>query len=144
MEDAAHREVLVLGHDHSSCFRSGRANLIIRGLREAQVKDVLSPVAERLNPARQRWRELRVYEKAQSSAPQHRVVVLSSGELKHRGDVLDLQVGVVCQDLFARSPRREQVEHILHTDAKTAHAWTATQATPTCTLVRSTLPYYRE
>jgi hypothetical protein len=38
IQDAAHREVLVVGHDHLSRLRGGRANVIIRGLGGADVK----------------------------------------------------------------------------------------------------------
>ena len=42
-------------------LRGGRANVIIRGLGGAEVKDVLSPVAKRFDSARQQRRALGVY-----------------------------------------------------------------------------------
>lgn len=55
---------------------------------------MIRPVAEQFDAACQRGRKLGVYEKAQSCAPQHRVVVLLGGELEHRGKVLGLEIRV--------------------------------------------------
>ncbi len=55
---------------------------------------VFSPLASRLQLARERRRELRVDEKAQSSAPQDGVVVLPGGELQHCGDVLGFKIAL--------------------------------------------------
>ena len=99
-----HREVLVLGHDHRSRVRGGGANVIIRGPAEAEIEDVLSAVAKRFESARHRRRELGFYEKAQSCAPQDRMIALLGRELQDRGDILGFEVGVIRQDLFARPP----------------------------------------
>ncbi len=76
---------------------------------------VFSPLASRLQLARERRRELRVDEKAQSSAPQDGVVVLPGGELQHCGDVLGFEIWVIRENLLARGTGRKEVEHILHT-----------------------------
>ena len=86
---------------------------------------VFSPLASRLQLARERRRELRVDEKAQSSAPQDGVVVLPGGELQHCGDILRFEVWIIRENLLARSTGSKQVEHILHADAQATNARTA-------------------
>jgi hypothetical protein len=49
----------------------------------------VSVVAARVDEARERRRELGVNEKAQSCAPQDRVIVLLGRKLQDRDDVLD-------------------------------------------------------
>jgi len=125
VQDVVHREVLVLGHDHGVGFRSPRADPRIRSPLQRQISHVFSLVATRFNVARKRRRELSVDEKAQSCAPQDRVIVLLGRELQDRGDVLRFKVGIIRQDLFTRGAGSEQVEHVLHADAQTANARTA-------------------
>jgi hypothetical protein len=48
---------------------------------------VLRYVTERLDSSCERRWELRVDQEAQSGAPQHRMIVLPSGELEDRSDV---------------------------------------------------------
>lgn len=125
VQEEVNDEVLVLCDDHRARFRSPRTNARIGSPLQPEIGDMLSPVAARLDVARQRWWELGVYEKAQSRAPQDRVVVLLGRKLQNRGDVLGFEVGIVRQDLFTRGASSEEVEHVLHTDAKTSNAWTA-------------------
>jgi hypothetical protein len=54
------------------------------------------------------------------------MIVLTGGELQDRRDVLIFQEGILGQDLFPTRTPSKQLEHILHTDTKTAHAGTAT------------------
>jgi hypothetical protein len=54
------------------------------------------------------------------------MIVLTGGELQDRRDVLIFQEGILGQYLFPTRAPSKQLEHILHTDTKTAHAGTAT------------------
>ena len=42
------------------------------------------------------------------------------------GDVFGLEKGIVSQDLFPRRARGEEIEHVLHTNAKPTNARAAT------------------
>jgi hypothetical protein len=83
MKEAPDGEVLALRHDD----RPGRGH-----------------VSPRLQPARQRRRQLRVDEGTHLGGPENRMVVLSGGELQDSRDVLVLEVGVIGEDLVARRP----------------------------------------
>ena len=125
MQNPVDCEVLVLRDDHGSCFSTVRANLVVRGFSKPPIGYVLGTVSERFNSSCERRWELSVDEKAQSCAPEHRVIVLLGGELQNCRDVVGFEIRVVCQDLFARSSGGEEVEHVLDADAEAANARTA-------------------
>jgi hypothetical protein len=112
----------VLRDDHRSDTPCVGANGIVCGRRQTTVGDVLSGVAERFNASREGWWQLSVDEKAQSCAPQHGVIVLAGSKLQDGRDVFGFEVGIVGQDLFPSRASGQEIEHILHTNAKTANA----------------------
>jgi hypothetical protein len=119
-------EVLILGDDDGFGACCVLADCAVGGGRKPTIGYVFSDVAECLNPSRERRRQLRVDEEAQSGAPQNRVVVLAGGEFQHCRDVFGFEVGIVGQDLFPRRTGREKVEDILHTNAESPKAGAAT------------------
>jgi hypothetical protein len=90
------------------------------------VGHVLRRVAERFNVSCERWRELGVYEEAQSCAPQDGMIVLPCCELQDCGDVVCFEIRIVRQDLFPRRTRSEELEHVLHTDTEAPNTRAAT------------------
>lgn len=50
------------------------------------------------------------------------MIVLAGGEFEYCRDVFWFEVGVVGQDLVARRAGGQEVEHILHTNAKATNA----------------------
>jgi hypothetical protein len=125
MQNVVDREVLVLRDDHCRGARSALADGIVGGRRETTICDMLRHVTDAGNLARECWRKLRIDEKAQSSVPEDGVIALAGSELQHRRDVVRFEVWVVGEDLFVGRTGGEQIEHVLHTDAKTADARTA-------------------
>jgi len=85
---------------------------------------VLRSVAQRFEPTGQGRRELGVDQQPQLGAPQDRVVVLKRRKLQDRRDVVGLQIVVVLEDLVASCTGGQEVEHILHPDAKAPDART--------------------
>jgi hypothetical protein len=83
-------------------------------------------VAERLNSPRERRWQLSVDQKAQSCAPQDRVIVLAGGEFQYCRDVFRFEVRVIGEDFFAAGAGGQKVEHVLHPDAEAANARAAT------------------
>jgi hypothetical protein len=78
-------------------------------------------VAERFNLPSKRRRKLSVDQEAQSCAPQHRMIVLAGSKLQDGRDVFGFEVRIVGQDLFPRGASGQQIEYILHTNAKAAN-----------------------
>ena len=66
--------------------------------------------------------ECRVDEEAQSCAPQHGAIVLARREFQDGRDVFGFEVGIIGQDLFPSRASGQEIEHILHTNAKAANA----------------------
>jgi hypothetical protein len=120
------REVLVLRHDRGSNVGGVFSNLAVRRLRPSAIEDVLRAVSERFNASCERRRELSVDEKAQSCAPQNRVIVLPGRELKNCGDVVSFEIRIVRENLLAAGTRSQEIEHVLHADAKTPNTRPAT------------------
>ena len=92
--------------------------------RQATISHVLSNVTERFDLSGERRWQLRVDQEAQSGAPQHRMIVLTSGELEDCSDVPVFQVLVVSENLLSRGAGRQKVEDILDTNAQPADART--------------------
>jgi hypothetical protein len=87
---------------------------------------MVGQMAEHFNPPRECRRELSVDEKAQSCAPEDGVIVLAGGEFEYRGYIFGFEIGIVGEDLFPRRPGGQEIEHVLHTNAKATNGRAAT------------------
>ena len=87
LQNPANREVLIFCHDHGVGLRCVAANRIVGRSRKPTIEDMLGRVAECFDAPRQRRWQLSVDEKAQSRAPQDRVIVLAGGEFQYCRDV---------------------------------------------------------
>ena len=87
---------------------------------------MLGRMAERFSAPRQRRWQLSVDEKAQSRAPQDRVIVLAGGEFQYCRDVFRFEVRIIGEDLFAGRAGGQKLEHVLHSDAKSPDAGATT------------------
>jgi hypothetical protein len=90
MQNFAKNEVLIFCDDHGACIDRVPADGGVRRRPESAVRYVLSGVAEGRDSAGKRRRQLRVDEKAQSCAPENRMIVLPGREFEDGCDVLVL------------------------------------------------------
>lgn len=128
VQEAPDGEVLVLRHDDGADRSRVIPDAVIWGGGNAEIHDMLGDMSPRLQPSRQCGGSCASTRKRTSlGAPQNGMVILASGELQDRRDVLVLEVRVIGQDLVSRGARRKEVEHVLDahphaSDARTSSA----------------------
>jgi 5-methylcytosine-specific restriction endonuclease McrA len=116
-------EILVLCDDDGATRRGIVSDQLVGGYQQATIRHVLGIVTQGLKTPRERRRELRIHQEAQSDAPQDGMIILPRGELQHGRNVLGFEIGIVREDFVCGRTGSQQVEHVLDPDAKPANAW---------------------
>jgi hypothetical protein len=113
-------EVLILRADDSAERRGIRSNRLVGSRQQATVRHMLAIGTQGLKTPREGWRELRIHQEAQSCAPQDGMIILPRCEFQNGRNVLGFEIGIIHEDFVRGRAGGQQVEYVLHPDAKPA------------------------
>jgi hypothetical protein len=111
------REIVVFRYDNRIVPDSFIPNSRVRRVRQPSPTDMIGFMPSVYQPARQRWRQLRVHQEFQLRHAQYDVIRGARGVFERGRDIAGLKVGIVGEYLFVRRAGGQQIQNVFHTYA---------------------------